>query len=162
MSIAARRRVGVVGLLGLLAGALVLMLAPGNPGALRLAGVGLFWWYAVLAAPLAAVLLVAVVQRLAPSAESIPGGSAALAVAAWTSPVVLALVGARIFSGAADGPAIALVVLVAPLIALLDPVADLDTPADLVRWMSRACVEGSAAAPRTRAALAAMGLMPAS
>jgi len=44
--------------------------------------------------------------------------------------------------------------------ALLDPLADLDTPADLVRWMSRTCVAGSAAAPRTRAALAAMGLMP--
>ncbi|PYN78129.1 MAG: hypothetical protein DMD96_21720 [Candidatus Rokuibacteriota bacterium] len=143
MSIAARRRVGVVGLLGLLAGALVLMLAPGNPGALRLAGVGLFWWYAVLAAPLAAVLLVAVVQRLAPSAESIPGGSAALAVAAWTSPVVLALVGARIFSGAADGPAIALVVLVAPLIALLDPVAGRGARSNLVAALAISAGVGS-------------------
>lgn len=45
-------------------------------------------------------------------------------------------------------------------VARLDPLEDLDTPADLVRWLSRACVTGAADAPRTRAALAAMGLMP--
>ena len=119
MSIAARRRVGVAGLLGLLAGALVLMLAPGNPGALRLAGVGLLWWYAALAAPLASVILVAGVQRGSREAESANGDSTVLAVAAWTSPAVLALVAARVFSGGADAPALTLAVLVAPLIALL-------------------------------------------
>src|SRR5206468_4194640 len=55
MPTAARRRAGVVALLGLLAGALLLMPAPGNPGALRLAGISLLWWYAALVAPLAAV-----------------------------------------------------------------------------------------------------------
>src|SRR5947199_245334 len=57
MPVAAPRRVGVAGLLGLLAGALVLMVAPGNPGALRLAGIGLLWWYSAAVAPCAAVLL---------------------------------------------------------------------------------------------------------
>src|SRR6266508_775124 len=122
MSIAAPRRVGIAGLLGLLAGAIVLMPAPGNPGALRLAGVGLLWWYAALAAPLAAVLLVIVVRCASPEAETGAGGSAALA--AWTSPVVLALVAARVFSGAPEAPTIALAILVAPLIALLCPATD--------------------------------------
>lgn len=124
MSIAARRGVGVAGLLGLLAGALVLMTAPGNPGALRLAGVGLLWWYGALAAPLAAVLLAAAVQRVLPKVESPSGGSVALVVAAWTSPVVLALVAARVVSGSPDAPAIALAALVAPLIALLGGAGD--------------------------------------
>ena len=122
MSIAAPRRVGIAGLLGLLAGAIVLMPAPGNPGALRLAGVGLLWWYASLAAPLAAVLLVIVVRRTSPEAGTGAGGSAALA--AWTSPAVLALVGARVFSGAPEAPTIALAILVAPLIALLGAATD--------------------------------------
>ena len=122
MSIAAPRRVGIAGLLGLLAGALALMPALGNPGALRLAGVGLLWWYAALAAPLAAVLLVIVVRRASPEAGTGAGGSAALA--AWTSPVVLALVGARVFSGAPEAPTIALAILVAPLIALLGAATD--------------------------------------
>jgi len=82
MSIAAPRRVGIAGLLGLLAGAIVLMPAPGNPGALRLAGVGLLWWYAALVAPLAAVLLVIVVRRASPEAGTGAGGSAALAALA--------------------------------------------------------------------------------
>src|SRR6266850_1895636 len=50
MSIAALRRVEVAGLLGLLAGTIVLMAAPGNPGAVRLSGVSLLWWYAAVVA----------------------------------------------------------------------------------------------------------------
>src|SRR5262249_23882037 len=119
MPIAAPRRVGVAGLLGLLAGALVLMLAPGNPGALRLAGISLSWWYAAVVAPLAAVLLVVVVQRAAPGPRS--RRSMALAVAAWTSPVLLGLVAARAFAGGPDAPALALAALVAPLGAVLVP-----------------------------------------
>ncbi len=45
-------------------------------------------------------------------------------------------------------------------VALLEPLADLDTPADLVRWMSTECVARSGRAPLTRAALGAMGLLP--
>ena len=70
----------------------------------------------------AAVLLVIVVRRASPEAGTGAGGSAALA--AWTSPVVLALVAARVFSGAPEAPTIALAILVAPLIALLCPATD--------------------------------------
>src|SRR5207244_77433 len=122
MSIAAPRRVGIAGLLGLLAGAIILLPVPGNPGALRLAGVGLLWWYAALAAPLAAILLVIVVRRASAEVESGQAGAAAIAV--WTSPVVLALVAARVFTGAPEAPTITLAVLVAPLVALLGPAAN--------------------------------------
>src|SRR5262249_16632985 len=113
------RRVGVAGLLGLLAGALVLMVAPGNPGALRLAGIGLLWWYAAVAAPLASVLLVAAVQRSVPASTS--RRPMALAIAGWTAPVLLGLVAAGAFSGEPDAPALALTVLVAPLLAFVVP-----------------------------------------
>jgi hypothetical protein len=118
MSIAARRGVGIAGLLGLLGGALVLMTLPGDPGALRLAGVGLLWWYGAVAAPLAAVLLAVTVQRFGPAA-SVSDGSVAPPVAAWASPVILALVATRVVAGAPDAPTIVLAALVAPLVALL-------------------------------------------
>lgn len=121
MSIAIPRRVGVASLLGLLAGTIVLMLVPGNPGAIRLAGVGLLWWYAVAAAPLAAVVLMLVVQHASSQTDSGVGWASA---AAWTSPVVLSLVAARVFTGAPDAPAIALAVLLAPLIARLHPAGE--------------------------------------
>ena len=121
MSIAAPRRVGVAGLLGLLAGALLLMSAPGNPGALRVAGIGLLWWYGAVIAPLAAVLLVIVVQRLRPGPAS--RRPMAMAVAAWMSPVLLALVASRALLGMPDAPSLALAALAAPLIALLAPIS---------------------------------------
>src|SRR5437870_9511625 len=123
MPIAAPRRVGVAGLLGLLAGALVLMFAPGNPAALRLLGIGLVWWYAAFAAPLAAVLLVAGSQRPVSRSGSGSHRSMVLAIAAWTSPVLLALVAARALAGGPDAPALALAAVVAPLIAFLCPAA---------------------------------------
>ena len=103
MSIAAPRWVGVAGLLGLLAGAIVLMAAPGNPGALRLSGVSLLWWYTAVVAPLGAVLLIGLVQRV--PAEIAGGTSGWSVAAAWTSPVVLGLVAAGVFSGAPGAPA---------------------------------------------------------
>src|SRR2546426_1065132 len=121
MSTTARRRAGVVALLGLLAGALLLMPAPGNPGALRLAGISLLWWYAALVAPLAAVLVVVAVERGAAAEGAAPAGSAAVSVAAWASPIILAVVAASVFTGAVEAPAAILAITVAPLIALLAP-----------------------------------------
>ena len=123
-------------MLGLLAGALVLMFAPGNPGALRLLGIGLFWWYAVLAAPLVAVLLVASSQRLTTRSGSASHRSTILAIAAWTSPVLLALVAARALAGGPDAPALALAALVAPLIAFLLPIAAGDERPNLVATLA--------------------------
>jgi hypothetical protein len=174
MSIAARRGVGIAGLLGLLAGALVLMTLPGDPGALRLAGVSLLWWYGAVAAPLAAVLLAAAAQRVVHT-ESASAGSVAPSVAAWASPVILALVAARVVAGAPDAPAIALAALVAPLVALLgagdEParpniVASLATGAGigLILWANLLVlgdVGGSLGLPRwaASAAAGALGLL---
>jgi hypothetical protein len=57
MSGARGRRVGIAALLVLLAFAPVLALAPAAPGAVRIAGVSLLWWYTGLVAPLAATTL---------------------------------------------------------------------------------------------------------
>src|SRR5215510_9698939 len=105
MSIAAPRWVGVTGLLGLLSGAIVLIAAPGNPGALRLSGMSLLWWYTAVVAPLAAILLVVAVQRAPGETTS---GTTGWAAAAGTSPVVLGLVAAGAFAGAPAAPAVAL------------------------------------------------------
>ena len=48
------RRRGIAALLILLAVAPVLALAPAAPGAVRVAGVSVLWWYSGLAAPLLA------------------------------------------------------------------------------------------------------------
>lgn len=53
----ARHR-AIVALLVLLAIVPLLALAPFAPGAVRLAGVSLLWWYTGLIAPLAATLIV--------------------------------------------------------------------------------------------------------
>jgi hypothetical protein len=63
MSAARRRRIGMVALTFLLVPLLLLALLPGAPGAVRVAGVSLAWWYAgvvgpALAAVVATVLLV--------------------------------------------------------------------------------------------------------
>src|SRR5262249_6319906 len=143
MPIAASRRVGVAGLLGLLAGALVLMLTPGNPGALRLAGIGLSWWYAAVVAPLAALLLVVVGQRAAPRPPSRrPMALAAAAVAAWPSPVLLGLVAARGFAGGSDAPALALAALVAPLVAFLVPASSGERRPDVVTAVTISAAAG--------------------
>jgi hypothetical protein len=57
MSAAAGRRTGIIALLLLLAGAPLLALAPAAPGAVRLAGVSLLWWYVGVVAPLLATAL---------------------------------------------------------------------------------------------------------
>jgi hypothetical protein len=54
------RRIGIAALLVLLVIAPVLALAPAAPGAVRIAGVSLLWWYVGLAAPLAATALTVV------------------------------------------------------------------------------------------------------
>ena len=51
------RRTGIAALLVLLAVAPLLALAPAAPGAVRLTGVSLLWWYAGLAAPLASTVI---------------------------------------------------------------------------------------------------------
>lgn len=45
-------------------------------------------------------------------------------------------------------------------VSLLDPLEDLDTPADLVRFVARRCVAAPGTGARTEAALREMGLLP--
>lgn len=54
MSVPRRRRAAIVALLVLLAGAPLLALAPAVPGAVRVAGVSLLWWYSAFVAPVLA------------------------------------------------------------------------------------------------------------
>ncbi len=61
LSMTDARRVGIVTLLVLLGGALVLTALPRDWAALRLAGVGVLWWYAVVAAPLAGAAVTAAI-----------------------------------------------------------------------------------------------------
>jgi hypothetical protein len=63
MSVPRGRRTAIAALLVLLVGAPLLALAPAAPGAVRVAGVSLLWWYAAAVAPvlatgLAIILLV--------------------------------------------------------------------------------------------------------
>jgi hypothetical protein len=60
MSGASGRRTGIAALLALLVAALLLALAPAAPGAVRIAGVSLLWWYAGLIAPAVATALAVV------------------------------------------------------------------------------------------------------
>jgi hypothetical protein len=61
MSVSRGRRTAITALLVLLVGAPVLALAPAAPGAVRVAGVSLLWWYAGLVAPLLATVLAIIV-----------------------------------------------------------------------------------------------------
>jgi len=64
MSAARWRWFGMVALTFLLVPPLLLSLVPGAPGAVRVAGVSVTWWYAGLIAPtLATVLATAVLVR---------------------------------------------------------------------------------------------------
>jgi hypothetical protein len=64
MSVPRRRRAAIVVLLVLLLGAPLLALAPASPGAVRIGGVSLLWWYAGLVGPVlaSAVAIVALVR----------------------------------------------------------------------------------------------------
>jgi hypothetical protein len=64
MSVPRRRRTAIAALLVLLVGAPLLALAPTAPGAVRVAGVSLLWWYAAVVAPLlaTAVAIIALVR----------------------------------------------------------------------------------------------------
>jgi hypothetical protein len=61
MSVSRGRRTAITALLVLLVGAPLLALAPAAPGAVRVAGVSLLWWYAGVVAPLLSTALAIIV-----------------------------------------------------------------------------------------------------
>src|SRR5213076_2193930 len=143
-------RVGVVVLLVLLAAVVVVPLLPGDPGAVRLAGVAVLWWFAAGAAPVVATLTACALFRPRGSVAAARANPTASlrAVATWASPVVLTAVAACVFAGAPEAPILVLTVAVAPLLALLAPSAD---PApSLNRVAGRAAPRGTHALGRGR------------
>lgn len=114
-----KRRLGPGALLALLALFALLLLAPWNPGAVRLAGVSLSWWYAGAMAPLLAVLIT--VSCLRPSeigaaADPMPVTSS---FSVWITPALLFSVPTELLTRGSEGLWIALLVVVAPLLGLL-------------------------------------------
>lgn len=118
------RRVAVVTLVVVLAGAALLAILPGSLATVRLGGVGLLWWYATLATPLvAAAAIVTALSRARRAGDDeeeaagpgAGGGLAARDVALWSSPALLASLGALVFAGAPAAPLVAIAALAAPL-----------------------------------------------
>jgi hypothetical protein len=181
MSMAVGRRVGVGVALGLLGAVLLLAVVPGDPGAIRLAGVAAFWWFS-LAAALISTLTSCICLRPpsnVPSTGSFAdtpstrSDTTAALVAASAAPVVLLVLASRVFAGAADAPVVVVAVLVAALVAALaggpeegagtNRVASLATlvAAGLVLWATLLAVgdvAGVLGLPRWLAAALAAGL----
>ncbi|HEV8641276.1 MAG TPA: hypothetical protein VGV13_09285 [Methylomirabilota bacterium] len=103
------RRAGVVVLLVLLAGGALLASLP-RLGSVRLAGVALLWWYAVLVAPALGALVTGLVLARARRPAS---------AAAWLSPALVASLAAHVVAGEPGAPLLALVACLAPLLARL-------------------------------------------
>src|SRR2546429_1251510 len=141
MSETAAGRVGVVVLLVLLAAVVVVPSLPGDPGAVRLAGVGVLWWFVACAAPLVATLTTCAFLRV-PTSRSNARTATLRAVATWASPVVLTAVAARVFSGAPEAPVLVLSVTLAPLLALLTPSADPTPSPNRVAGLAAAAAVG--------------------
>jgi hypothetical protein len=103
------RRAAVVALLMLLAGGGLLTVLP-DFGPVRVVGVGLAWWYGVLAAPALATLVAVSLGAAAASRAS---------VAAWLSPALVAALAAGVFRGDPGAPLLVLLAVLAPLLGLL-------------------------------------------
>ncbi len=103
------RRAGVVALLVLLAGGALLASLP-RLASVRLAGVALLWWYAVLVAPVLGSLATGIVLARARRPVS---------AAAWLSPALVASLVAQVVAGEPSAPLLALVASLAPLLGLL-------------------------------------------
>jgi hypothetical protein len=102
------RRAAVVALLMLLAGGGLLTVLP-HLGPVRVVGVGLAWWYGVLAAPALATLV----------AVSLAAPAPRVSVAAWLSPALVAALAAGVFRGDPGAPLLVLLAVLAPLLSLL-------------------------------------------
>lgn len=93
-----------------LAGGPLLGLLPGDPGSVRVGGVGLRWWYGAALGPGLALLLAVAAVR----------GVVRLGLITFSaSPALLAALAASVFAGGVGAPLLALAVVAAPLAGVL-------------------------------------------
>src|SRR5262249_41648418 len=102
-----RRRVGLTLMLTLLIIGVLLSVLPAQAGAIRLAGVSVTWWYAVVLAPGVAVVVGVVLGMSVPIHP----------IALWIEPALFSMVATQIFVAAPGAPLIALVAMLVPMMA---------------------------------------------
>ncbi len=105
----ARRRAGFVVLPALLVGGALLSVLPEGAGAIRIAGVSLTWWYAIVLAPAVATLIGFVAGA--------PGDIRSLLL--WATPALVVPLATQVFAAAPAAPLVALAAVIAPLLARL-------------------------------------------
>src|SRR6266851_1086384 len=94
----ARRRAGFVVLPALLVGGALLSVLPEGAGAIRIAGVSLTWWYAIVLAPAVATLVGFVAGA--------PGDIRSLLL--WATPALVVPLATQVFAAAPAAPLVAL------------------------------------------------------
>ncbi len=112
-------RLGTGALLVLLALFALLLLAPLNPGAVRVLGVSLSWWYGGILAPLLAVLITVSCLKPPGARPATDTLHATRSFSVWITPALLFSVSAELLTRGGEGLWIALLVAVAPLLGLL-------------------------------------------
>lgn len=105
----ARRGAAFVVLLALLLVGVLLSVLPAGAGAIRIAGVGLTWWYAIVIAPVAATV-VALVAGPPANVRSL---------APWATPALVVSLAMQVFAAVPAAPLVALAAVFAPLLARL-------------------------------------------
>jgi len=105
-----RRRVGLMVMLALLTIGALLSLLPADAGAIRLAGVSVTWWYAIVLAPAVATVVGLVVGGAPAGVRS---------VALWATPALFVPVATQIFTATPAAPLVALAAMLAPIMARL-------------------------------------------
>src|SRR5437867_1623822 len=105
-----RRRVGLMVMLALLTIGALLSLLPADAGAIRLAGLSVTWWYAIVLAPAVATVVGLVVGGAPAGVRS---------VALWATPALFVPVATQIFTATPAAPLVALAAMLAPIMARL-------------------------------------------
>jgi len=97
-------------MLALLTIGALLSLLPADAGAIRVAGVSVTWWYAIVLAPAVATVVGMVVGGAATGVRS---------VALWATPALFVPVATQIFAATPAAPLVALAAMLAPIMARL-------------------------------------------
>jgi len=103
----ARRRIGLAIVLALLAGGALLPLLPAAGGSIRIAGVSVTWWYAIVLAPAATTVISMLLGVFADSR----------ALAIWCAPALIVPLATQVFAAAPTGPLLGSSALAAALLA---------------------------------------------